>query len=376
MQKYKSNLTTASGSAVRGANITVLDSTGALASIYLDKNGTVPSANPVTTGNDGTFSFYAANGRYSLRTDSAGANVLEEDVILLNDPVERYAGLATDSELRDRATHTGKQAIDTVTGLQDAIDALVGKSGAQVMTGDLTVPSINGGQLAGTRNKVINGAFQVNQRTYVSGAATTAGQYTLDRWKVTGTGGVSFSTTAGKTTVTIPAGQTLQQVIEGLDLQSGTYVLSWEGTAQGRVGAGAYGASGAVTAAITGGTNTIIEFNAGTVANVQFEPGTIATPFENRSYGLELALGQRYYETGYFDLRCYSQYGTSNRVSFAVVKRAAPTLTMSDIDYGGTGAVVAYADSPTIDSFRAGADWTSTPAWRSVGFRWEADSEL
>lgn len=123
MQKYKSNLTTASGSAVRGANITVLDSTGALASIYLDKNGTVPSANPVTTGNDGTFSFYAANGRYSLRTDSAGANVLEEDVILLNDPVERYASLATDAELRDRATHTGTQAISTVAGLQDAIDA-------------------------------------------------------------------------------------------------------------------------------------------------------------------------------------------------------------------------------------------------------------
>lgn len=157
------------------------------------------------------------------------------------------------------------------------------------------VVSINGGQLAGLRNKIINGNFGINQRSYVSGAATTAGQYTLDRWKVTGTGGVTFSTTANKTTVTIPSGQTLQQVVEGLNLESGTYVLSWEGTAQGRIAGGAYGASGAVTASITGGTNTTIEFNTGTVALVMLEKGTVATPFEHRPYGMELALCQRYY---------------------------------------------------------------------------------
>lgn len=145
------------------------------------------------------------------------------------------------------------------------------------------------------RNKVINGNFGINQRAYVSGAATTAGQYTLDRWKVTGTGGVTFSTTANKTTVTIPSGQTLQQVIEGLSLESGTYVLSWEGTAQGRIDSGSYGASGAVTASVTGGTNTTIEFNTGTVARVMFEKGTVASSFEFRPHQQELALCQRYY---------------------------------------------------------------------------------
>lgn len=154
----------------------------------------------------------------------------------------------------------------------------------------------NSGQLAGFRNKIINGAFQINQRSYVSGAATTAGQYTLDRWKVTGTGGVTFSTTDNKTTVTIPAGQTFQQVIEGLNLQSGDYVLSWEGSAQGRIGAGAYGNSGEVIATIVGGTDTTIEFGEGTVGNVQFELGSVATPFEGRFYGDELVLCQRYYE--------------------------------------------------------------------------------
>lgn len=145
------------------------------------------------------------------------------------------------------------------------------------------------------KNKIINGHFGINQRSYVSGAATTSGQYTLDRWKVTSTGGITFSTTANKTTVTIPSGQTLQQVIEGLTLESGTYVLSWEGTAQGRIAGGSYGASGAVTASITGGTNTTIEFNAGTVTLVMLEKGTVATPFEYRPYAHELALCQRYY---------------------------------------------------------------------------------
>lgn len=251
----------------------------------------------------------------------------------------------------------------------------VSKTGA-TMTGGLTVPSLNGGQLAGHRNKIINGAFQVNQDEYVSGVATSAGQYTFDMWKVTGTQGLTFSTSEGKTTVTIPAGQTLQQVIEGLNLRSGTYVLSWSGTAQGRIGAGAYGASGVVTAALTGGANATIEFSAGTVADVQFELGSVATPFEQRAHGAELALCQRYYEEGYFELRCYSQYGTSNRVNFKVTKRAAPTLTISGIDFAGTGAIDANADSPDIDSFRAGANWTSTPAWRSVGFYWKASARL
>jgi len=40
------------------------------------------------------------------------------------------------------------------------------------------------------------------------------------------------------------------------------------------------------------GTNTI------DIANVQLEVGSVATPFEYRSYGEELALCQRYYQTG------------------------------------------------------------------------------
>jgi hypothetical protein len=149
------------------------------------------------------------------------------------------------------------------------------------------------------RNRIINGNFGINQRVYVSGAAVGAGLYGHDRWKMAASGDTyTFSTTANVTTITIPAGKVLQQVIEGLNLETGTYTLSWVGTAQGKIGAGSYGASG-ITDSITGGTNTTIEFGPGTVSKVQLEFGSVASAFEQRPYGLELILCQRYYETTY-----------------------------------------------------------------------------
>lgn len=207
--------------------------------------------------------------------------------------------------------------------------------GAQTLNATLT--AISDGTLGAFshRNKIINGNFAINQRGYVSAAATAVGQYTFDRWKVTATSGITFSTTANKTTVTIPAGQTIQQVIEGLNLQSGTYVLSWEGTAQGRVGAGAYGASGAVTASITGGTATTIEFNAGTVTNVQYEPGSVAQSFEHRHIGTELALCKWYGEKITFVTGLSLATGLCDSATAAIYafpfteKRAIPTITFA-----------------------------------------------
>lgn len=157
-----------------------------------------------------------------------------------------------------------------------------------------SVASLNGGQLAGLRNKIINGNPLINQRG-ASSASTVyaAGVYFLDRWKAGAADAtVSFSTVNNVTTITVTAGSIIQ-VVEGLNLQSGTYALSWTGTAQGKIGAGAYSASG-VNGSITGGTNTNVEFNTGTVSLVQLEFGITATPFEHRPYGAELALCQRY----------------------------------------------------------------------------------
>ncbi|WP_370682272.1 hypothetical protein [Comamonas sp. GB3 AK4-5] len=88
MQKYKSNITTTSGAAIRNVPVTVLKEDGSLASIFLDRAGQVVAPNPMKSDADGTFYFYAANGRYSLRTTVDGMTVTDDDVVQLADPDE------------------------------------------------------------------------------------------------------------------------------------------------------------------------------------------------------------------------------------------------------------------------------------------------
>ena len=88
MQKYKSNITTTSGTAVRGVPVLVIDEDGNNAALFLDRAGTVPAQNPLTTGPDGVFYFYAVNGRYSLRTTVDGVTITDDDVVLMMDPEE------------------------------------------------------------------------------------------------------------------------------------------------------------------------------------------------------------------------------------------------------------------------------------------------
>ena len=160
------------------------------------------------------------------------------------------------------------------------------------MAGNIVVSQINGGSI-GVINAIINGNFQVNQRA-VSGTVTlAAGVYGHDRWKAGASGCTyTFATANNITTLTISAGS-LIQVIEGNNLFTGTYTLSWVGTAQGKIGGGSYDSSG-VTGTPAGGSNLNIEFNTGTLSLVQFEPGSVATPFERRPFGTELMLCQRY----------------------------------------------------------------------------------
>ena len=88
MQKYKSNITTTSGAAVRNVPVHVLAEDGSPAAIFLDRAGTVSASNPLITAADGTFYFYAVNGRYSLRTTVDGVTITDDDVVLMMDPAE------------------------------------------------------------------------------------------------------------------------------------------------------------------------------------------------------------------------------------------------------------------------------------------------
>jgi hypothetical protein len=196
--------------------------------------------------------------------------------------------------------------------------------------------------ITGFKNRLINGNFSINQRA-VSGTVTlSAGSYGHDRFK----GGASgctytFATSANITTLTITAGS-LIQVIEGTNLETATYTLSFSGTAQGKIGAGSFSSSG-VTGSVTGGSNLNIEFNTGTLSLVQLEKGSTATSFDYRPYGTELALCQRYYEetnnnrSVEFQIQALTNGLMSTR--FLVRKRASPTVTVFSSNTGVAGTV-------------------------------------
>lgn len=212
-----------------------------------------------------------------------------------------------------------------------------GRTGG-VMEGDLTVPSLNGGQLAGHRNKVLNGNFRVNQGGVSGTVVLAAGAYGHDQWKAGASGCTyTFASSGGVTTLTITAGSLIQP-IEGINLQTGTHVLSWQGTAQGKIGAGSYGVSG-VTSAVTGGSDLNVEFSTGTLSLVQLELGTAPTPFEFRGISVEEMLCRRYLQVGEHVSLCdsvASSSGTykSGSVQLSPPMRAVPTVTRTTSSAG------------------------------------------
>ena len=202
------------------------------------------------------------------------------------------------------------------------------------------------------RNIIINGDGRINQRGYVSGTATTgANEYTLDRWRVVTSGqNLAFTGNDSGREMTAPAGG-VEQVIEDKNIAGGTYVINWEGTATATVGGNAVTKGGTFT--LTANTNTTLRMIDGTFKNVQIEQGSVATPFERRPFGTELALCQRYFfkyenTTGAGKVLGLMQAYTTTAAfgpifTLPVVMRAAPTATTSGtftfVNAGGSSAL-------------------------------------
>jgi len=131
---------------------------------------------------------------------------------------------------------------------------------------------------------------------------------------------------------------------------------------------GSFGTWNTTQYSIPGATTNFAGTNGATwqIAQVQLEAGTVATPFERRSYGQELALCQRYYEALSMTNLTYSSSATpnstTNTVSFVVNKRAAPTMilfgdstntagTVEAVPNGSNGSNISITSSATVRGF-------------------------
>jgi hypothetical protein len=181
----------------------------------------------------------------------------------------------------------------------------------------------------GTRNRIINGNFAINQRAVSGSVILAAGAYGHDRWKAGAAGCTyTFSTSGLDTTITISAGS-LIQVIEGASIEGGTYTMSWTGTAQGKINGGAYSATGVQATGVTAGANVSVEFNVGSISKVQVECNGTASQFERRSITYEEMLCKRYFQLIYGGARFLPTapgQATSVNVNFPVLMRATPTV--------------------------------------------------
>ena len=127
----------------------------------------------------------------------------------------------------------------------------------------------------------------------------------------------------------------------GIGLSFGLGVGStYSGTAGAWAGALYVSATGATSLVGTNGATFYI-------TGVQLEVGSVATPFERRDYGAELALCQRYYERtadadNYFTSQVRSDTGAKviQMIPFAVAKRTAPTVSFTTSSFTSPDGLV------------------------------------
>ena len=148
----------------------------------------------------------------------------------------------------------------------------------------------------------------------------------------------------------------------------------------------------ASTTATTSWINTV--GNTFYLTGVQFEKGTVATPFDFRSYGQELSLCQRYYEqerTGGTSGKCFSSSDSvfaSQTVSFMAQKRTSPTITFWDINnninqvhvqYVGSGGgsnVTGVTPNSNLSGFYLTKSGIGPDKFGAMYFYWSAFAEL
>lgn len=240
----------------------------------------------------------ANDAQDTAMTTALGLKVAIADIIntltstVTNKPLSAAQGKALSDLIAAAYTKTEADAL-----LLTKVDKTAVIDIAHGGTGAITAPAARvalGIGSQGGKNLLINPRFIVNQRGYVSGAATSAAlQYTLDRWRVVVSGqNVSFVASNGAYRITAPAGG-IEEVVLAENMRAGVHTLSWIGTATAKVNGVAI-ANGGQTASLPALTNAVITFAGGTVEDAKFEYGTVATAFEPLDYAAELHACQYY----------------------------------------------------------------------------------
>jgi hypothetical protein len=298
----------------------------------------------------------------------------------------------------------------------------------------------------GRRNMIINGDFQVSQRgDYSSASNLVESTYFVDRWRARN----SNSMTATKTHSTrkVALNQTsagtgsirIDQKIEIIDNEQYTdkymtlsadiksndsnariavYHQGWDPKNTQHSGGGGWerltltfwtgtlvtGNEFSIQLGIDGDSSANVSIAAGAyveIKNVQLEFGKVATPFEHRSYGEELALCQRYYQQskdgtptqnsfGGYQIHVASGQDPQVVVSLSPNMRATPSVVLYAAYGSGTTGQWYGAAFNSVSSFSANArafggsprafiiDNTDVGAsdsgWAEIG--WTASAEL
>jgi hypothetical protein len=317
------------------------------------------------------------------------------------------------------------------------------------VAGDLVVSgTISGGAGMGSfRNRIINGDMRIAQRG-TSFVGTAGFGYTLDRWYGTFYGAASAYYTISQIqsglanfsnalqlqqTSTNGMNAWLSQSLETRDVVrfqgqpvtvslwyriptsfSGTWSASlvWSAAADTRLTDSGVSYTTAASITLTNTTawtyasfTTFVPLTAQSLAvlfstvssgvngatiqitGVQLEKGSVATPFEVRPYATELALCQRYFETGsrgYYPLA--GAYGASygGTVFYKVTKRASGgTITLYDdvptagkvggiVSGSATNGITGTAENTGVSGFT----FTMTAGYSLAYFTWTSQSEL
>ena len=308
------------------------------------------------------------NGDMRIDQRNAGASVTLSSSVVF--PVDRFG-----SQTNVGSGHTLEQVEDAPAGFIQSLKLTVG----------------TGATPTGTNYGRLRQLVEANNTADLNFGTSNAKTITVSFWvksSVTGTFGLSVFNNANDrsyvSTYTVSSANTWEQkTITVVGDTSGTWTtdnsagvsIAWdlgEGPDRSKA-AGSWGATVGSGYGLTGGTKILATSGATFyITGVQLEAGSVATPFEHRQYGQELALCQRYYEQ--YDGVIYPidvnlpDTAHTIHMAFSERKRSAPTITLGsgtslDILYARTDHDQTHGVCITTSHSSASQGKIESPAW-------------